>query len=472
MLAGEVGPLGRESASEVPRIRERGTANPRPRYRESAKWLLFLLVRGSSVAVMLPAGSSSPLKVRHALRQVQETLADTPITVVQGARQVGKSTLVRQVLGERDVRVLSLDATALFNAAKADPDTFVRQSDGLLVIDEVQRVPGLIRAMKDAVEEDRRPGRFLITGSANLLELPGTQESLAGRAETVVLYGLSQGEIAEKQEDFVDLLLAGDTAALARRDGTLSRDDYLEILCAGSYPEPLTRKGRRRSAWFDNYLARVVSTDARDVSNLTHLDRLPTLLRLLAANNSGELVKARLARDAQIPETSLTSYVDLLETLYLIHLLPAWGNNLTKRVVGRPKVSLLDTGLAARLNNVTPHAMQPGAASDAAGALFEAFVSGEVRRQLVWADTGARMFHFRDRDGVEVDLVLETSDRRVAGVEMKAAGSVTAGDFSGLRFLRDTLGTRFTMGVVLYTGRRAVPFGDRLWALPYSALWA
>ncbi len=280
---------------------------------------------------MLPPASTSPLKARHALRHVEETLADTPITVVQGARQVGKSTLVQQVQGERDVRVLSLDAAALFNAAKADPDAFVRQSDGLLVIDEVQRVPELIRVMKDAVEEDRRVGQFLITGSANLLELPGTQESLAGRAETVALYGLSQGEIAEKQEDFVDLRLAGDTASLARRDGTLSRDDYLEILCAGSYPEPLTRQGRRRSAWFDNHITRVMSTDARDVSKLAHLDRLPTLLRLLAANNYGELVKARLASDAQIPETSVTSYVELLETLYLIHLLPAWGNSLTKR---------------------------------------------------------------------------------------------------------------------------------------------
>jgi len=336
----------------------------------------------------------------------------------------------------------------------------------------VQRVHELIMAMKDSVDEDRRPGRFLITGSANLLELPGTQESLAGRAETVVLYGLSQGEIAGKREDFVDLLLAGDTSAMARRDGVLSRDDYLEILCAGSFPEPLTRQGRRRSAWFDNYVARVVSADAREVSRLAHLDRLPTLMRLLAANNSGELVKARLASDSHIPETSMTAYVDLLETLYLIQSLPAWGNNLTKRVVGRPKVSLLDTGLAARLNNVTPRAMQPGAVSDAAGGLFEAFTSGEVRRQLGWSETEARMFHFRDRDGIEVDLVLEASDRRVAGLEMKSAGSVAMSDFSGLRFLRDKLGSRFAMGVVLHTGRKAVPFGDKLWALPYSALWA
>jgi predicted AAA+ superfamily ATPase len=205
---------------------------------------------------------------------------------------------------------------------------------------------------------------------------------------------------------------------------------------------------------------------------LAHLDRLPDLLRLLAANNSGELVKARVAKAAGIPETSLSPYLSLLETLYLIHFLPAWGDNLAKRVIGRPKVSLLDTGLAARLNNLTPVAMPPGAVSVAAGGLFEAFVSAELRRQLVWADTPARLFHFRDRDGLEVDIVLESDDRRVAGVELKSAGGVSRGDLKGLAFLRDKLKHRFAMGVVLYTGNQPLPFGDRLWALPYSALWS
>lgn len=421
---------------------------------------------------MSSSGKPLGLRQRFARDLIEETLADTPITVVQGARQVGKSTLVREMVGDRDALVVSLDGAVAHNAARTDPDAFVRQFDGLLVIDEVQQVPELMRAMKDAVEEDRRPGRFLITGSANLLELPGTEESLAGRAETVVLYGLSQGELAGQREDFVDLLLAGDSAALGSRAGTLSRTDYLEILCAGSYPEPVARSARRRAAWFDNYVTRIVTRDARDVSRLAHLDKLPQLLRLLAANNAGELVKARVGTDAQIPETSLTAYIDLLETLYLIHQLPAWGNNLTKRVVGRPKVALLDTGLAARLNHVTPAAMAPGLASDTAGGLFEGFVTGEMRRQLVWADTDASLFHFRDRHGLEVDLVVESADRRVAGIEMKAAGSVSGSDFAGLTFLRDKLGKRFTMGVVFHTGPDALPFGDRLWALPYSALWA
>lgn len=421
---------------------------------------------------MSEVGLALPMRHRFAKELLEDTLSDTPITVLQGARQVGKSTLVREVLAGREATFLSLDAAPSYNAAKADPDSFVRQTTGLLGIDEVQRVPELVRAMKDAVEEDRRPGRFLITGSANLLDLPGTQESLAGRAETVVLYGLSRGEIEGHREDFVDRLMAGDAVALQRRRTTLSRDDYLAMICAGSYPEPLSRSGRRRNAWFDNYLNRIVSRDARDVSRLLHLDRLPTLVRLLAANNAGELVKARLARDSGIPETSLHSYVDLLETLYLIHQIPAWGNNLTRRVTGRPKASLLDTGLAARLNNVTPEAMQPGVVSDAAGGLFEAFVAGELRRQLVWSDTDAGLAHFRDTDGLEVALVLEDSGRRVAGVEVKAARTVTMKEFRGLEFLRDKLGDRFALGVLLYTGPDALPFGDRLWALPLASLWS
>lgn len=421
---------------------------------------------------MNPPGDARGLLPRFAREMVEQTLADTPITVLQGARQVGKSTLARQVLAGRDAQLLSLDSTAVYEAARSDPDGFVRQSSGLLGIDEVQRAPELVRAMKDAVEQDRRPGRFLITGSANLLDLPGTQESLAGRAETVVLYGLSRGELAGRREDFLDRLMAGDHAELAARPATLTRPDYLDILCTGSYPEPMQRTGRRRNAWFDNYLQRIVSRDARDVSRLAHLDRLPTLVRLLAANNAGELVKARLAAGAAIPETSLPGYLDLLETLYLIHQIPAWGNNLTGRVTGRAKVALLDTGLAARLNNVTPAAMSPGVASDVAGDLFEAFVAGEMRRQLAWSNVDASLFHFRDRDGREVDLILEDADRNVAGIEVKASSTVRSEDFRGLTFLRDKLGSRLTSGVVLYTGANALPFGDRLWALPLSALWS
>lgn len=403
---------------------------------------------------------------------VEEALGDTPVVVLQGARQVGKSTLAKQVLGARNGRWLSLDVTAVHAAAVADPDGFVRQGDGVLVIDELQRVPQLLRALKGAVDEDRRPGRFLVTGSADLLGLAGAQESLAGRAETVSLYGLSQGELRGVRETFVDRLMVGDLRSLSLTSESLSRADYMELICAGSYPEPQGRQGRRRQAWFDNYLSRVLSRDAADISRLPHLDRLPVLIRLIAANNAGELVLARLADSSGIPARSLAPYLDLLQTLYLAHLLPAWGRNLTSRVTDRPKVALLDTGLAARLQNVTAPALAPGVASDVAGGLTEAFVAGELRRQLGWSQAAAQLFHFRDRNGLEIDLVLEDGGGRVAAIEVKASVTVRMSDFRGLSGLRDRLGDRFRAGVVLHSGAQALPFGDRLAALPISSLWS
>lgn len=410
---------------------------------------------------------------RRARGLVEEALTDTPVVLIQGARQVGKSTLATAVLAERGVPLLTLDSNVVLNAAQEDPDSFVRQSPGsLLAIDEVQRAPQLLRAIKAVIDEDRRPGQFLLTGSANLLTIPGQHESLAGRAETIALYGLSQGEISGTHDDLAQVLLGGDESKLGRARAELTRGQYLERICEGAYPEARRRQGRRRQAWFDNYLSRIVDRDARDISRLAHLDRLPQLVRLLAANNAGELVKARIAADAGIPETSLPGYLELLASLYLIQSIPAWGGNLTQRIVGRPKVSLLDTGLAARLTNVSPAALSPGsAAGHHAGALVEAFVAGELRRQSTWSQAAFELFHFRDRNGLEVDLVIEDTARNIAGIEVKASATVEARDFSGLSFLRDKTGTRFTLGAVLYTGREAVRFGERLWALPLSALW-
>lgn len=408
---------------------------------------------------------------RYAEQLVRETLADTPVTVIQGARQVGKSTLMRQVLP--GTSLLTLDDAPTLAAAKADPVSFVRQRpSGLLAIDEIQRAPELILEIQAAVESDRRPGRFLITGSANLLTLRGAQESLAGRAETVELYGLSQGELHGRKESFIDRLMAGDQESLRSGSFTRSRADYAELICAGSYPEPRGREGRRRRSWFDNYLSRVLTRDAIDISTLPHLDRLPQLLRLLAAQTSGELVRSRIADGVGIPASSLPSYLQLLEDLYLIHTLPAWRENLTKRATAWPKVALLDTGVAARLSNANAEALGPQRASNLAGPLFETFVMGELRRALGWAQGSVSLFHFRTRDGIEVDIVCEDDNRNVAGIEVKASASITLSDFRGLTFLRDKLGDRFTLGVVLYPGTTALPFGDRLMALPLDAMWS
>ena len=404
--------------------------------------------------------------------RLHEALEDTRVVMLQGARQVGKSTLAKAVVAERGGVLVTLDDQLARETAESDPHGFVNQNTGgLLAIDEVQRAPGLVTALKLAVDEDPRPGRFLITGSANLLHLPAAQDSLAGRAETVELYGLSQGELAGRTETFVDRLLAGER--LTGHRSTLTRADYVERACAGGYPEALRREpGRRRTTWFRNYVARLVERDAQDVSGLQRLAELPQLLTLLAARTSTELVKTSLAADAGIPANTLPPYLRLLETLFLAHRLPGWSPHLSTRAVTRPKIALLDTGLAASLVNVSPAGAGPTGDPQYAGRLLEAFVAAELRKQLGWSEEAATMYHYRDRNGPSVDIVLQTPDGRVAGIQVKAGSTVTSTDTRWLTVLRDDLGDRFVAGVVLHSGGTAVSVSDRIWAAPIDALWA
>lgn len=410
---------------------------------------------------------------RWAESLVRETLADTPVSIVQGARQVGKSTMVRRLVRERGGRLLSLDSADILTAAEQDPDGFVRQFPvGLLAIDEAQRVPALIRALKAAVDEDRRPGRFLITGSADLLEVPGAGESLAGRAETIPLYGFSQGELMGVRDDLVTAIVADQLQGLHSRTHVAGREEYARVIVAGGFPEAQLRHTRRRERWFDNYLARVIEHDAAEVSRLRQLERLDKLLRLIASSNAGELVKAKIARQSGIPETSVDPYVRLLETLYLVHRLPAWGNSLPQRVVGRPKIIVIDSGVAAHLAGQTAERLTTFAADDQFGPLFEAFVASELLKQQTWSKTPFRLHHYRDREGHEVDLIAELADGRVIAFEIKAARSTVPGHLRGLAFLRDKLKDRFAAGVVLNTSLQPLRLGDRLWSAPASCLWA
>lgn len=408
---------------------------------------------------------------RHAKPRVLEALDDTRIVVVQGARQVGKTTLIRDVTADRGGRLVTFDDDLTRVAAQADPSGFLAQfPQGTLAIDEVQRAPELVLALKLAVDRDPRPGGFLLTGSANLLRLPAMQDSLAGRAESVDLFGFSQGELANHSERFIDGLLTGES--FAGHTSSLTRSDYLERACAGGYPEALTRPaGRRRAAWLDSYVQRIVERDAVDVSGLQHLDELPRLLRLIAARNAGELNIANLANEAGMPVRTLAPYLALLETLFLIQRVPAWSTNLSKRVVSRPKAMLLDTGLAARLVNASAAGASALGHPELGGQLLKGFVAGELRRQLGWSEQNARLSHYRDHGGAEVDLILETDDGRIAGIEVKATSSVSGRDAKWLNQLRDRLGNRFAGGVILHTGPTSAPFGDRIVAAPIDVIW-
>lgn len=405
---------------------------------------------------------------RNIAPKVYESLGDTRIVIIQGARQVGKSTLATQIAKARGGKVVTLDDDDTRFQADADPAAFVAQHpSGLLVIDEIQRAPRLNLALKVAVDADPRPGRFLLTGSADLLQLPGSEDSLAGRAESVELHGFSQGELAGHREGFIDRLLAGNT--FGGYQSTASRADYLAIAEAGSYPDVLSRSTpRRRSQWLANYVARVTTRDAEEISTLKQLSELPTILKLMAARTATELNVANLASDLAMPRRTLDPYLDLLETLYLVRRIPAWATHRSRRVVSRPKIVMLDTGLAAQLVGVSS---KSPVAADMASQLLETLVAGELTRQRSWCDEQVDLYHYREHTGAEVDLVLATPDGRIAGIEVKSASGANASDAKWLAALRDKVGERFVGGIVLHTGTTAGSLGDRLTSAPLDLLW-
>lgn len=400
--------------------------------------------------------------------RLRAALADTPVVLLHGARQSGKTTLVREVAARSQATYLTLDDAGTLAVATRDPTGLISGTEGMLVIDEVQKAPGLLPAIKLSVDRDRRPGRFLLTGSAQVLLVPQVSESLAGRMEILTLWPFSQGEIGGSPEGFVDAVFGHRAPALEPQppDGPALRHRLLR----GGYPEAVERASEeRRRAWFGAYITAILQRDVRDLSNIAGLTDMPRLLSLLAARASGLLNKAELSRESGIPYATLDRYLTLLEITFLLRPLPAWSGNLGKRLTRAPKVALCDTGLQAHLTGVTGERLdrEPGLT----GPLLEAFVAMELTKQATWSRTRAELFHFRTAAGREVDLVLEDGAGRVVGIEVKAAAGFGRRDLAGLRALAEDLGPRFHRGVLLYAGEGVVPAGDRLWALPVDALW-
>ncbi len=406
---------------------------------------------------------------RHLTPLVAEAMSDTPVVLLQGARQVGKSTLAKALLASHpEGRYLSLDDQAVRRAAEVDPVGFVGQAKGLLVLDEIQLAPELFRVIKADVDKDRRPGRFLLTGSANVLVLPKLSESLAGRMELITLEGLSQSEIHGHSSNLVDRLFA--ESPLALQHLALDRKTLLAAILAGGFPEARGRAaGRRRSQWFESYLQTLLQRDVRDLSQIEGITQLPRILELLSVRSAGLLNLSELSRTLGIPLNTLKRYLALLEAVFILTTLPAWSSHLGKRLVKSPKLMLRDTGLlahlmGAELDRLTSH-------PDLLGGLLESFVAGEVRKLLGWSKNRARLFHYRTLPGQEVDLLLERADGRVVGLEVKSSATLQPKDFRGLQGLSETLGDVFHRGVVLYTGTEVLAFGPRLWAVPVSGLW-
>lgn len=414
---------------------------------------------------------------RHQEQAVVEALQDTPAVLLVGPRQVGKSTLAHQLQPKmKAATIVSLDDAAIRNAAQADPNGFIAGLELPAVIDEVQRVPDLLYGIKDTVDRIRLSGNsadgsFLLTGSASIWDTLAAPESLAGRIERIPIAPFTRGELTGRRERFIDSLFDGHAPSLSTADS--DRLAIAEMVVRGGYPEVQARSEQRAQRWFSEYLSRVLDRDIRDLANVRRPGEMLRLLTL-CATRVGSLVNVdAMIGDLGIALSTGRRYYELLARVHLIQEIPAWGANLARATVRRPKLVLCDSGLTAHLLGISAAKfandlnMKPGP-----GNLFESFVTLELLRASAWCHEDVRAFHWRERSGREVDLLLERRDGSVTAFEHKLGTGVNHEDFRHLTHLRDQLGERFAGGAVIYTGENTIPFGERLWAVPVDGLWA
>ncbi len=399
---------------------------------------------------------------------VEEALNNTRIVFVMGARQVGKSTLTREIADGRGITsTFTLDDRTTREAAIADPAGFVARLSHPVLIDEVQRAPDLLLAIKQDVDDHpAEAGRYLLTGSANVVTSRKVKDALTGRMEIVRLWPLSQSEIEGGNTNFVDALFRARPPQVT--GAPVGRQSFVPIVAAGGYPEARLRDGRRRDRWFASYLETTLDRDLRDISDARKLDAMPRLLRYLAAQAANLLSYRGVADKLDLNHETVREYVGLLQTVFLVRTLPAWRPGIGAREVEKPKCYLVDSGLLAHLLGADESRIADD--DQVTGKLLENFVVCEVLKHVDWADTDVTPYHYRQRED-EVDLVLESRTGEVAVAEIKAAATLRAGDWRPLEKLREARGSRFKAGVVLYTGEQTVPLGDRLWAVPISGLW-
>jgi predicted AAA+ superfamily ATPase len=404
---------------------------------------------------------------RTLLNPLVEALTDTPVIFLRGARQSGKSTLVQMIAeGPHPARYVTLDNAGVLSAAGSDPTGFIAGIEKPVVIDEAQRIPELLLSIKEDVDRHRHPGRYILTGSADILTVPKVADALAGRMELMTLWPLSMAEIDGHGGNMVDALYS-ETFVSGVQEGSGFR--LYERMVAGGFPEPSQRKShRRRQAWFESYLSTLMDRDIRSLSNIQDLTAVPRLLKLLAARVGTLHNQSEISRSGGIPNSTLTRYLSLLKSTFLVQELPAWSTNLGKRLVKAPKLFMVDTGLTCALLGLDAGGLKQG--GEVAGRIFENFVVLEMLKHASWSDQLVRLYHFRSQRGQEVDIVLEDSRGRVVGIEVKLSASPSPRDFSGLKALQEHLGKRFVRGVVVHTGREVVPFGERLHAVPIQYL--
>jgi uncharacterized protein len=411
----------------------------------------------------------SGLLNRHVRPHLLEAMAESRAVALLGARQVGKSTLVADLTAsDYPARFINLDDDATANAARADPAGFIAGISEPAVIDEIQRVPGLLLAIKRRLDSDQSRGQFLLTGSANILALPTVADALPGRIEYLNLWPLSQGELRDFRETFIDALFDGRFPQVS--DAPIGRGAVAAMLATGGYPELQGRSTRGRSRFFASYVASIIGRDLEDVANVRNAENVERLLFIIAARSGGLASFHGMAGDLGVDTNTVRAHTKILEDLFLVRQLRSWHVNLSSRQIKRPKLHIVDSGLLAYLVGANERQIADDGGS--AGRMLESFVAMELLRQADWAQDPVQLFHYRDKQQREVDLILERHSGQIIGIEVKASATPSSGDFSGLRYLRDKLGRRFKAGAVLHTGADTLPFGDRLAAIPVSGLWS
>ncbi len=402
---------------------------------------------------------------RYIKPRIVEALADTPVVLLSGPRQAGKTTLVRQ-FAKKNRKFLTLDDELTLLAARQDPVGLVRSLD-YAVIDEVQRAPALLLAIKKSVDEDRRPGRFLLTGSANLMTLPAVADSLAGRMETLTMLPLAGCEMHSSNGKWIDAIFDGRTPKTKHPE---VGDALIEKVLRGGYPDAVSRATpRRRTVWAKQYVDALIQRDVRDIASIDKLDQLPRLLRSLA-QMAGHLCNfTQLGGQVGLDSKTANKYVAVFEQMFLLRRVEPWSNNRLSRIIKTPKIQFIDSGLLSTLVDLTT----ASAARDRSlfGRVLESYVYSELLKQATWAEGSYSLFAYRDKDQLEVDFVIENAAGQIVGVAVKATASVSAGDLAGLKKLAALSGKQFVTGLVLYDGSDTLPIGARLWAVPISSLW-
>jgi uncharacterized protein len=425
---------------------------------------------------MVSTGPSiSGIVSRRVLEIADTRFGEEPVVALQGPRAVGKSTLLVELARRHGAEVVDLDEPAMRAAVEVDPGAFV-DGPSPVCIDEYQHVPAVLDAIKAQLNRDPRPGRFLITGSTRYDALPAAAQSLTGRLHLLTVWPLTQAEIDATEAGWLEALLRDPERAVQRgSSSSATKEQYIARVVAGGMPIPLARSTpTARNRWYEDYIKLVLERDVLDLSRLRLAEQLPALLARLAAQTARPLNITTASNEAGLDRGTATDYLKLLEAVFMVMRLPAWGTTIRARVANAPKVHVVDSGIATYLLRLTPEklATRDPASLSQFGHLLETFVVGELIREASWLDDVVGCGHWRTHDGHEVDLIVERRDGGVLAFEVKASGQVASHDARHLRHLRDALGERFLAGVALYTGPRAYRLDDRLYAAPIDRLWA